>query len=234
MMKTILKTMLAVVLISLCIIPFTYSALPAPPKPKIFFTWAPGGKAWYVAPPGKFQRVLVWTAYMISSTYGPFTLVLLDYEYQNTTTHVWHYVDSWYTTNLAAGKAYAALTVKSYTDATDVYDSYNVTQATIATNQPSSNPYYLSVDVTAWVVKARHTIRESFSIQYWANKTSTLQSDLVTGAVSPTLFVGTKADYALLNAIVTGIRLGSFEDGGFICVQAEIYDPSLLVKTVIP
>jgi hypothetical protein len=155
---------------------------------------------------------------MIDSTYGPFTLVYIDYEYQVGT--VWHYVDYWYTTNLAAGKAYAALTVRSYTDATDVYDSYVVTRAMIVTNQPSSNPYYLSVAVT--------TNGKSFSIQYWADTTSTLQANLVTGAVSTTLFVGSKADYALKNTVVTGIPLGSFEGGGFILVQSEIYDQSLL------
>jgi hypothetical protein len=165
---------------------------------------------------------MVWTAYMISSTYGPFTLVYLDYEAQ--VGNVWHYVDYWYTTNLEGGKAYAALTVRSYTDATDVYDSYVVTPAMIVTNQPSSTPYYLSVKVIA--------NGKFFSVEYWADTTtSTLQSNLVTGAVPPTLFVGTKADYALANAIVTGqlpMPIGTFDGGGWICVQAEVYDQSLL------
>jgi hypothetical protein len=222
MRKAILNTVIAVVLISLCAIPFTYSAVPATPRPKIFFTWAPGSRAFYAPSSGKFSWVMVWTAYMISSTYGPFTLVYLDYMYQVGT--VWHYVDYWYTTNLEAGKAYAALTVRSYTDATDVYDSYVVTPAMIVTNQPSSTPYYLSVKVTA--------DGKFFSVEYWADTTTTLQSNLVTGAVSPTLFVGTKADYALKNAIVTGqlpiMPIGTFEGGGWICVQAEVYDQSLL------
>jgi hypothetical protein len=219
MRKTILKTVIAVVLICLCVIPFAYSAAPPWPRPKIFFTWAPGGRAFFVAPPGKFSDVMVWTAYMISSTYGPFTLVLLGYMYE-TATGVWHYVYYWYTTNLEGGKAYAALTVRSYTDATDVFDSYVVTPAMIVTNQPSSNPNYLSVKVT--------TIGRSFSVEYWADTTSTFQADLVTGAVSTTLFVGSKADYALLKTVVTGIPLGSFEGGGFMYEQNEVYDPSLL------
>jgi len=223
MKKMILKTVLAVVLISLCVVPFAYSAVPDRPRPKIFFTWAPGGKAFFVAPPGKFSDVLVWTAYMISSTYGPFTLVYLSYMYE-TATGIWHYVDHWYTTNLEAGKAYAVLTVNSYKDATDVWDSYDVTPAMIVTNQPSSTPYYLSVKVIA--------NGKFFSVEYWADTTSTLQSDLVTGAVSPTLFVGTKADYALKNTVVTGqlpiMPIGTFDGGGWICVQTEIYDPSLL------
>jgi hypothetical protein len=222
MKKTILKTVLAVVLISLCVIPFAYSAVPATPRPKIFFTWAPGGKAWYQPVSGKFSWVMVWTAYMISSTYGPFTLVYLDYEYTIGT--VTHYVDYWYTTNLEGGKAYAALTVRSYTDATDVYDSYVVTPAMIVTNQPSSNPNYLSVKVTA--------NGKFFSVEYWADTISTFQADLVTGAVSTTLFVGSKADYALLKTVVTGqlpiMPIGNFEGGGFMYEQNEIYDRSLL------
>jgi hypothetical protein len=197
-----------------------YSAMAVTPQPKIFFTWAPGGRAFYgmTGVSSKFQYVMVWTAYMVSSTYGPFTLVYIDYEYQVGT--VWHYVDYWYTTNLAAGQAYAHLTVRSYTDATDVYDSYVVTLATIVTNQPSSNPYYLSVAVTA--------SGTSISIQYWAAPATKLESELVTGAVSPTLFVGSKSTYALSNAVVTGIPHAGFLGGGFILEQNEIYDPSLL------
>jgi hypothetical protein len=238
MKKTILKMVLPAVLICLCLMPLMYSAVATTPTAKIFFTWAPGGCALFVHPTG-FLSVHVWAAYMIGSTYGgPFTLVYLDYMYSvgQGAKFVHHYVDYWYTDNLAAGNAYAALSVAVYTDARDVYDSYTVTSATITTNQPSSNPDYLSVKVAP-------ISGGSFTVEYWADTSHPIESQPVTAAVPSNLFLGTRDFRPLANVVVTGIdsvglsvgtwysNLPSGPDYGlsFRYVQAELYDPSLLL-----
>jgi len=236
MKKTILKTALPIGVICLCLMPLMHSAVATTPSAKLFFTWAPGGSALFVHPPG-YLNVNVWAAYMIDSSYGPFTLVYLDYMYNVGTgsSVVHHYVDQWYTTNYAAGEAYAALTMAIYTDAKDVYDSYVVTTATITTNQPSSNPDYLSVNVVAGTT--------SFTLEYWADTSHPIESIRVTGAVSSSLFLGTRDFRPLANVVVTGISLGTWysvlpsgPDYGicFRYLQTEIYDPSLLPSSLLP
>jgi hypothetical protein len=225
MKKTILKTMLAVVLISLCVIPFVYSAMATPPKPKIFFTWAPGGDAEFGAPPGKaVDGMMLWAAYMIGSTYGAFTIAVVDYYHQDKNTGVWHYEDHWYTTNLEAGKTYAALTVKVYSMFGGyVYDSYDVTQATIITNQPTNQADYLSVSVIA-------KGKSLFSVKYWADTKQPFTSELVGGACPIAQACGTRVLRPLANVVVTGIAVGSFQPdiSSFRYLQTEVYDPSLL------
>jgi hypothetical protein len=221
MKKTILKTMLAVVLISLFVIPFAYSAGPNPPKDKIFFTWAPGAHVVYYGLPNTgIDAVFVWVACMIDSTYGPFTLVLVEY-WRGYYTGVTHYEDHWYTTNLEAGRTYADLTVKVYTDPYDVYDSWDVTEATITTNQPTDLADYLSVTVIAGA--------QSFTVQYWADTSQPIKGELVKGAVQPKLFRGTKHWRPNADAVVTGIDVGSVAAlAKYVYWQTELYDQSLL------
>ena len=220
MKKTMLKTVLAVVLISLCVIPFAYSAMATPPKPKIFFTWAPGGAAFYAAPPDRpdLDGMFVWAANMISSSYGPFTIAFV--EYYHIVGKVWRYEDHWYTTDLAAGRTYAALTVKVFTDAYDVYDSWDVTKAKIT--MTSSSEDQLSVSVSAGTV--------SFTASYLADTKRDITVELVGGMclTSPIFLCGTKALRPLANAAVTGIPVGNFHEGQFRYTQTELYDPSLL------
>jgi 1,2-phenylacetyl-CoA epoxidase PaaB subunit len=225
MKKTILKTMLAVVLISLFVIPFAYSAGPNPPKDKIFFTWAPGAHVGYFGPPNTdIDAMMVWVACVTDSTYGPFTLVLVEYGRDYFSGPVIHYEDHWYTTNLEAGKTYAALTVKVYTTATEVYDSWDVTQATITTNQPSQQADYLSVTV-------KPKGKPPFTVQYWADTSQPIRRELVSrwSAVAPELFHATRAWRPNANAAVTGIKVGDlYVLAKYVYWQTELYDPSLL------
>jgi len=222
MKKTILRALLAIVLISLFVIPFAYSAGPTPPKDKIFFTWAPGAHVAYFGPPHTdIDAVIVWVACVIDSTYGSFTLVFVEY-WRGYYTGVTHYEDHWYTTNLEAGRTYAELTVKVYTDPYDVYDSWDVAQATISTNQPTDLADYLSVTV-------KPKGHSSFTVQYWADTSQPIKRMLVTGAVPPELFHGTKAWRPNAKAVVTGIKVGDVADlAKYVYWQTELYDPSLL------
>jgi hypothetical protein len=230
MRKTMLKTVLAVVLISLCVIPFAYSAMsPAvrPSRPKIFFTWAPGGAADFSAPPDRpdVDGMFVWAANMIGSTYGPFTLAFVEY-YTTDSSGVTHNEDHWYTTDLAAGRAYAALTVKVYTmmgEGYIVYDSWDVTKAKITMTSSSEDQLSVTVSVKG---------KPLFTVQYAADTNVDIKSDLVGGIclTSPIFLCGTKAFRPLANAEVTGIPVGNFQEGQFRYTQTELYDPSLMAR----
>jgi hypothetical protein len=221
MKKTMLKAVLAVVLISLCVIPFAYSAMsPAvpPSRSKIFFTWAPGGAADFSAPPDRpdLDGMFVWAANMISSTYGPFTLVFVEY-YSGV-----HNVDHWYTTDLAAGRAYAALTVNVFSMFGLVYDSWDVTKAKITMTSSSADQLSVTVSVKGKLL---------FTVQYAADTSVDITSALVGGTCYTSPFLcGTKAFRPLANAEVTGIPVGDFQspDSEFRYMQTELYDPSYL------
>ena len=222
MKKTMLKAVLAVVLISLCVIPFAYSAGPNPPKDKIFFTWAPGAHVAYFGPSGTdIDAVIVWVACMIDSTYGPFKLVFVEYwRGYYSIPQVIHYEDHWYTTNLAAGEAYAALTVKAYTDPYDVYDPYDVTPATITTSQSTADDLSVTVTIDGG---------QSFTVHYWADTSQPIRAQLVKGAVQPKLFHGTKHWRPNAEAVVTGIDVGDLADlAKYVYWQTELYDQSIL------
>jgi hypothetical protein len=109
--------------------------------------------------------------------------------------------------------------VKIETDATDVWDHYDVTQVAITTNQPTTQMNYLSVKVGG---------SKPFSVQYWADTSGPITSALVGSAVSQNLFLGVKALRPLSKALVSGLSVGTFQFGQFRYVQTETYDQSLL------
>ena len=233
MKKTILKIVLPVVLISLCLMPLMYSAVATTPTGKIYFTWAPGGSAWFVHPGGIFGRVIVWAANMISSSYGPFMLVYLDYAYAVGTgsNAVHNFVDHWYTTDLDAADKYAALTVAVYSDAKDVY-SWDVTLAAITMTQPNPNDFQFTVSYTD-----SNGNPVTFSVEYSADTSHPIESQPVAGVVSQNLFLGTRDFRPLASVTVTGqlsvgtwYKLPSGPDYSlsFRYVQTELYDPCLL------
>lgn len=213
MKKTKLKILLPI-LICLCVMPFAYSARPPSPlEPKIFFTWAPGASATFTDSPT--EGVLIHVMHVIGSTYGAFTFVgVEDYYYD---AGLWHLVDHWYTTNLAGGKTFAALLLKTDPDPTDVYDYYDVTYATI--DMSSSSPDDLSVSV--------FTRGKRFTVQYFADTSVPITSGLTSVGCSP-LLCGTKASRPLDHVVVTGIPVGAFSGGNFKYLQTMLFDQSLL------
>jgi hypothetical protein len=224
MNKTMLKTVIAVVLFSLCVIPVAYSALYAPPKTRIFFLDVPSAGAQY----GPDDDCIVFVAkVIISSTYGPFTLFIVDQEKMNS--GVYYYVDHWYTDSVFAANTYALLTIRTFTDATDVW-SIDVMPASIVVT--SSSPDQLSMRVSAGPRAGGIAI--SITAQFLADTTATITPRLLGGLNNnnpAALYNGVDARrYGLSIATVTGVPLAgrTYAGGIFRYIHTELYDPSLL------
>jgi hypothetical protein len=218
MKKTILTIVVPAVLISLVVLPFAYSA-PA----KIYFMWAPGAHVVFAfstteSAPCKVGQVytgaVVWVAVMRAATYRVFKLVLVEHLY--TDSGVTHYCDHWYSTNVAAGTAYAKLGMKVYSDATDVWDGYTVTLATITTSSSSINQLSVTVKIPSFTLTA----------SYWADTSVPIKTGTVSSPLPPSLFYGYRVYRPLADAIVQGHDVGNH--GIFKYAQTEVYASSLL------
>ena len=140
---------------------------------------------------------------------------------------VWHYVEHWYTTNLFAAQKYQHIEVRLSTDQSDVFDSYDVTLASIVVTSSSADQ--LSVSVLAWT----RTGKVSITAQYMADTNAVIESGLHGGLREPEIqepsILALPRD-GLSTAVVTGVPLGSrtFNCGQFRYIHTELYDPSLL------
>ena len=222
MKKTILKTVFAAVLISLCVIPFAYSAhYPPPPKTKIFFSEAPSAVALYGL---SDDNIVALATVVISSTYGPFTLLLVE-QGKVDANGVFHYVDHLYTDNVFAAQKYELLLIR--TDTTDVCDSYDVTWASIVVTSSSADQ--LSVSASAWT----RTGKISITAQFTADTTAAINPTLHGGLKNnnpEAQYNGVSARRDLSTASITGVDLGgrTFNVGNFRYIQTLLFDPSLL------
>jgi hypothetical protein len=209
---------------------------------KKFFTWAPGALAgyhpapiapgYYPNPKNPIDAVMVWAACMIDSTFGQFKLVLVEYWRGWTPLtpnkgEVTNYEDHWYTTNVPAGREYAALTVKAYSDAFDVYDldegHLDVIDANIVRNQPRQD--YLSLTVTP---KGR--LPKPFTIDFTAVKGPDMQAQLRPSAVPEDQYVGIRACRDLANTTATGMKAVVPYMGHYTYLQSELYDLDGVLK----
>lgn len=238
MKRTLLRIVIAAVLICLSALPLTYSAFYVPSVammvPKIYFLNAPGAVVAFGGPVGsKYDEVDVWAGVMTDSTYGKFKMAAVMYSYGeggacgDAGVTVCHHEDYWFTTNLAAGKHYVTLTKKVYGPPADVWDKATVTSATITTSQTSGDQLSVTVKTGTKLV---------FTVQYLADTSQDIVTRLEIGTTaSPDQFLSTEARRHLLEAgTVFTPRPGTFAvgpywGGWFKYMDTELYDPALLV-----
>ena len=189
-------------------------------KGKIHFLMSPNPHAVFTAPPSKEADFMyVWVAVMKDSTYGSFTMALVQYETYYT--EYAHYEYHWYTDRLKAGETFAYLEER-------LAQTWGGIPIVV-----TSDVSVAKIDVTTSEHQLIATVRVKdktlFTVGFCADMSVPIESRIGWPWDAPSeLFLSVEAYHPILQVSVTGLEVGDFIRGYFDCIDTVLFDSSLL------